>query len=648
MLRLTLRSAVAMVACLLGCLTAVRSVHADLGKFEIDGRIYTKHLYQNDDSQGLLTWGNPFWPDDIAGRNGVGSEVELIVRGKVSQVVEAGARLASRFGQRWHDWWESGASWYQRTLNTSGDSAGMNRAAYLQVRGSYIQLTPELPALDYVRIGAHDLSLFNPWTIGKVRFIDRDNGRGYFVGGKFGPEERGQWFAGAIAMPKLFVGPSWSTGIGDPQIGNNAFWSRDWAYAMSLRYRLGDTTTLRLVGDFTQDLEVDTADPDAVGSRNPACKDALGQPIAGCGLDHAVDALTRYATANGTIDVESEPLDWLRVTGLLGFSAQRIDPKLAANGVAINQGVSPVVYKDTHDFAATLRMTATDPLEMGLSLQAEYFNIGSDWNAIFGARREADVLLTDGLVGGGGQLPTLNLANEFIDFDDSWVESCIGWHGATGLATWDRGDTQLKAEYTHIEYNTNAQGRDVDKTYPDFLHSDGFTDTALYDYANVGDRGRDPRSVYRRNQFRRTDIAVLWAKHQLQVGRGIDVELKGKLVHDVDYRALQGAGATSDDYRGQILSARLKVSTPLWDGVRAGLTAQLDHWDEENRRGTRELGYGDDTTVRKSAGMHLGVNYEGVRMTYYLEYIHKDQDREREPDQLWNVWRSKAVVEANW
>ncbi len=621
--------------------------HADLGKFEIDGRIYTKQLYQNDDSQGLLSLGNPFWPDDIAGHNGIGSEFELIFRGKISQFAEGGARLASRFGERWQDWWESGASKYGNTSNTSGDSAGMNRASYMKLRGSYIQLAPELNHLDSVRIGASDFAMFNPWTIGKVRYIDRDNGRGFFLGGKFGSDDAGQYVVGAIAMPKLWVGPSWSTGIGDPAL-SNAFWSRDWAYAAMVRYRFGETTTLRLVGDLTQDLEVNTADPDAVGSRNPTCKDALGQAIAGCAPDHAVDLLTRYASANATFDIETEPTEWLRVQGLIGMSAQRIDPKLAGNGVALNQGVFPLVYRDTQDVAGTLRMTATDPWENGLTLQGEYFYIGPQWNAIFGSRREADVLLTEGLIGSGGQLPTLNLANEFIDFDDGWVESCIGWHGGTALLTLDRGDTRAKAEYTHIEYASNGQDRDVDKTYPDFLHGDGFTDTLLYDYANVSDRGRDPRSVYRRNQFRRTDIAVLSVKHQLPVANGLDVEIKAKYVHDVDFRRLNGPGALNDDYDGAISTARLKVSTPVADGLRLGMHGQIDHWNEQNRRGTLQLGYGDDITDRQVAGVTANLSYAGVRFSYLLEYLHKIQDREREPDQRWHVWRSKLVIEAAW
>ncbi|MSP90418.1 MAG: hypothetical protein EXR79_01210 [Myxococcales bacterium] len=640
-------SAICAVAVLVAVCAAAQPARADTQNFDLSARIYSKHLYQNDANQGLLMLGNPFWPDDVAGHNGVGSELELSIRGRVSPQVETGARIASRFGERWHDWWESGNSLYDGKLNTSGDSAGLNRAAYLKLRGTYIQVAPEAAGIDWVRVGASDLAMFNPWTIGKVRYIDRDNGRGYFAAGRFGADDAWQWHAAAIALPKLWVGPWWSTGVGDPALAN-AFWSRDWAYAGSLRWRVGEATTVRLVGDATQDLEVDVADPDAVGSKNATCKDALGNPIAGCAPDHAVDLYTRYASANATVDFDSQPLDWLRVQGLVGVSWQQIDPKLTANAVQRNQGLSPIAYRDGGDVATTLRVGAQDPWEVGLSLQGEYFNVGADWNSIFGARRESDVLLTEGLVGGGGQLPTLNLANEFLDFDEDWVETCIGWHGGTALATYEHGDARLHLEVTHIEYNTNRQDRDVAQVYPDFLHGDGFTDIALYDYANVTDRGRDPRSAFRKNQYRRTDIAVLRGRHLIDVGRGIELEWKAKAIHDVDYRRLVGPGATKDDYDGTIVQLRGHVAVPVADGVKLGAFTQGEQWDEQNRRGTLELGYGDDTTWKWTAGVKATVMYAGIKANWHLEHIAKAQDREREPDQAWSVWRSKLTVEAAW
>ena len=106
-----------------------------------------------------------------------------------------------------------------------------------------------------------------------------------------------------------------------------------------------------------------------------------------------------------TLEANLDPTDDLSLNLLGEFSHQRLDPNLSANGVEMNDGVSPIVYADTDSFAARARGEWSDPFDIGLGFQAEYFNIGQHWNSIFGARREADVLLTDGFVS-GGQLAT--------------------------------------------------------------------------------------------------------------------------------------------------------------------------------------------------------------------------------------------------
>ena len=631
---------------LFGLLAAApRPADADISRFDLGARIFTNHLYANDDSQGTLWLGNPFWPDQIAGSNGVSSELELTVTGRVSEYVSAGARIASRYGERWQDYWESGNRMYGDVENTSGDSAGLNRAAYLKLRGPWIQLNPGLRFVDQVRIGASDLGMFNAWTIGKLRYIDRDNGKGYFAQGALGKERSLLWTAAAIALPKLWVGPWWSTGLGDPEL-QNPFWSRDWAYATNLQWRLREGTTMRLVASTTRDLESDIADPDALGSKNPTCKDALGHPIPGCQSDHAVDFVLRYASVNATFEVEQDVGDTVRAEALVAVSSQRLDQDRTANGVALNQGVSPVAFKDSDDVALRVRVTAADPWQNGLTLQGEYFSIGAEYNAIFGARREADVLLTDGFLG-GGQLPTLNLANEFIDFNEAWVESCIGWHGGTGLLQWENegGDLKLGAEYTFLSYHTNRQNRNVDDVFPTFLHSDGYTDTMLYDYANTRDRGRDPRSVYRRDQWRRTSIGVLRGRKTFELGNGLSLDWKIKYIHDEDYRSTT---TVDDDYLGKILHARLQIDMPVASGVNLAVGTTVDRWFEENRRGTLELGYGDDQTERETGYLTASYQYGGFRAGYKVEYVHKLQRREREDEARWSVWRSKATFEVAW
>lgn len=616
------------------------ALSADIANFDIAGRIYTKWLYRNNDSQGVLSYGNPFWPDDIAGDNGASSEFELKIFGKVSDKVEAYVRLQSRFGALWQDWWESGERKYGGKENTSGDSLGMNRAEYIKLRGIYVKAKVPLPTVDWITVGSSDLNMFNPWTIGKVRFIDRDNAKGVFVDG-----HAGDFFSynlAFISLPKLWVGPWWSTGIGDPALAN-PFYSQDWAYGANLKlsHEIG---RLSLIAAATNDIEIDVTDPDAVGSLYPECKDALGNPIGGCEKDHAVDYFSRFLTVNTTIEAELDITDRILVNFLGGYSEAWLDPQLTANGVEENDGVFPVVYGDTYDFAARFRLELSDPFGMGLSFKAEYFYIGEEWNSIFGARREADVLLTDGFIE-GGQLPTLNLANEFLDFDEQFVESCIGWHGATLITSLLLGAFETDAEFTFITYDTNAQNRDVLKKYPDFLHTDGYTDVDLYDYANITDRGRDPRSVYKENQDRKSFIAVLKNRYLLDVGGGLELSSKLKFIYDEDFRSLEG---DDDDYTGKILTWKGKIGYYLADGLLVEIGGQIDRWWEENRKGTKEQGYGDDKTSKEKVYAGLTYDFEGIKFKYHFEYIHKYQDREREENQLWNVFRSKASLEVAW
>ena len=253
------------------------------------------------------------------------------------------------------------------------------------------------------------------------------------------------------------------------------------------------------------------------------------------------------------------------------------------------------------------------------------------------------------------------LANEFIDFDEAFVESCIGWHGATVVPSYNvsfpHGTFEASGEATLFSYNQNRQNRDVDKVYPDFLHSDGFTDTDLYDYANTTDRGRDPRSVYRRNQDRLSAIGVLNLKSTLDFYKGIDLGLKGKFIWDRDWRSHL---TVDDDYLGKIVQVRARLGVGLADGLQGELGVQKDWWFEEGRKGTlvtsedgRRLvsvtGYNDDETQKLKVFFGLSYEYEGLKLRYRFEFLDKDQYREpADRNQHWLVFRSKASLEVNW
>ncbi len=662
-----LRSSVFRFA-LLGIFVSVfapRSATADTANFELNGKIYTKFLYKNDDTRGCLSLSNPFWPDNIGGGNGVCSEFELNILGRVSRYITAGVRVKSRFGALWQGWWENGDTRWDNDTNlfvenTSGEALGMNHAAYMKLRGTWIRAAVPIPTVRWLHIGSSDLGMFNEWTIGKSRYIDRDNGAGVFIEGDFA-EGRVAYHTAAIALPKLFVGPRWNTGLrnADPLAG---FWGAEWAYAMRLEARPIDDLTITAIGNYINDVEANRFDPDARG---------LGDRLDGA--DRAVDWVSRFQSVNATIEARYAPswLDKLSVQGLVAFSNSAVNPEYASNGVRLDQGFSPVLFttdelgnpRDSRDFAGKLLVELFDPFEIGLDFKFEYFNIGAEFNAPFGARREADVLLTDGFITSGfisgGQLPTLNLANEFVDFDEPWFETIIGWHGATGVLEYLNGGLKLDGEFTYITYNTNMQDRDVDNQFPDFLYTDGFTDvqayTADFDYANIFDRGRDPRSVYKRFQDRRSMIAVVNLQYLMPFGNNFVVRAKGKFVDDHDGRRDDAVRRSlgineSDDYNGRMYIGFFGMSFQVNDELKLGAGYEHQYWDERNRSGSQETGFFDYETTKNTGRLTAAYNFGGLSFSYLLEYFHKDQDRFRPGtfDQSWRVWRSKATVEVGW
>jgi len=642
-----------MAVCITGSMLVLSSsAMADKKNFDLSGKLYTKYLYRNDDTQGVLWLGNPFWYDDISGNNGIATEFELLLTGNASKYVQAGVKLKSRFGGVWQDWWVSGErKWeYLGEHNTSGDSLGMNMAQYVKFRGFYININPDWVFIDWIKVGATDLGMFNEWTIGKVRYIDRDNSRGLFGMGNF-KSGLFRYHAGIIALPKLWVGPGWSTGVGDDKLAYS-FYTQDWAYALRMDSEPLDWLKISSVTSYTRDVEFDRWDPDAQGSLTGGCKDSMGDDIPNCSTDHAVGTYPRYSNLVTTLELEMYPNDIFYTHLLGGFSYSDVGEEFVANGVKDNGGMFPIVYKDVYDFSVRGRLFVENPFDRGFSFKFEGFYIGENWNSIFGTRREGDVLLTDGFVE-GGQLPTLNLANEFIDFDEPFFESCVGWMGMTLLMGYEADSTDIGLEGTLLGYNTDAQGRDIDETYPTFLYSEGFTDVDLYDYANITDRGRDPRSVYKRDQDRRTFLTVLKAGHTFDFG--LKIEGKFKYIRDDDWRMLYVNDSdkyfSNDDYLGNIIIGRLKVSMPVRDAFTVGLGTQLDYWDEVNRSGDLSGGYGDYLTKKVKAFGFLSYRWGGLQFNYYLEYLYKNQERPDKlnlDDQIWRVWRSKATLDVAW
>ena len=93
---------------------------------------------------------------------------------------------------------------------------------------------------------------------------------------------------------------------------------------------------------------------------------------------------------------------------------------------------------------------------------------------------------------------------------------------------------------------------------------------------------------------------------------------------------------------------RVWVTIPPADGLAITLGGQFDYWLEENRRGSREQGYSDDTTFKARPYLDISYSYQGLALRYRLEYVYKDAQRERDVDRTFHVIRSKATAEVSW
>jgi hypothetical protein len=602
---------------------------------------YTKILYQNDQSQGSVTFGTPHpRGDNYAGNNGFASELVLHLDGRVSDKVEVGARIKSRFHRQWADFYENGDLAVDKTsgepagVDSTGESLGANHAAYIQLRGLYLRMSPPIPTIKSVLFGSSDLAMFNAWTVGKVRYIDRDNANGIFVDGGF-------WNIGytlaRISLPKLYSSAGWNSGIDDPLV-QNPFWTRDATYVLKVSQEPAGWLNWNLITSYLLDEEADLNDPDSLGSTNFVDE-----------RDGVVATLPRYQNVNSTLEVGFTR--W-KLDGniLVGFSRSDPDLDYVFNSVDGNQGISPIPLKTANSYAAKARFDLLN-LADGLDIRLEYFNIGADWVATFGARRETDVLLTDGFL--DGQVPTLNIANEFIDFRDDFYEAIIGWHGATISPKYVRGALETELEFTLIEYNTDAQDRctrneltdetgariessvcpqDADGSgkfygvYPDFLFPDGMTDTDFFSYANTNDRGRDPRAVYRQNQARRSYIGMLKLGYQFDVGRGLRWDTKLKYILDQDLRDLD---LEQDDYLGHLVFFQTRFGTQLTDELSVALGFKFDWWDEahRSRKGLAQGGtpsYPDYRTLKTNVFFDLKYQFGGATLAWYMEWLNKD------------------------
>jgi hypothetical protein len=498
-------------------------------KLQIGGTTYTKWLWGNSREQGSL-YNFTTIPGEGYGENGIGTELELLLNARLSSQVEVRGRIHSRFSQNfWSNFGGFGGN--PNGPCNSGDCGEFDSRSnqYIKLRGLAVTLTPGY-LVDSATIGANDFGQFDPFVLGRVRYIDRDNAYGVLVQGS-NLERMLTWDAAAVSLPRLWAGPGWSTG---------KFHATDAAYVFQTKYTANDMFDIGGIFQYVHDAELNTKDTNTDDGRDiyPRYRNGVGGLKAGLHLGSTVDVRGAFYRSYSSAEQ----------TGLFANTPKDFWPL---------GGFSPVPAGKLEDNTWRVDLTLNDPLEMGLSLNAQVFSIGANYVSVMAARRESDVLLTEGhdgvfafpgpsnaawgiyqgnptRIGYGGwtgetqQVATINVDNEFTDFDEPYAETAIGWKGATFNPVYSNGALDISGEYSYITYNTNWQAygdetRPLNKT----LYPGMEPDTGV---------GHSFRSAYQPFQDKKTHILAAKARYVLDIGRGVDVFGKVKYIYENDKR----------------------------------------------------------------------------------------------------------------
>ena len=521
----------------LACLAALAlpaAVAAQDSKLKIGGTTYTKWLWGTHRNDGSL-YNFTTVPGEGYGDNGQGSEVELLLSARLSKEVNVAARIHSRFSQnQWTNFGGFGGSLDPNSDGTPGPCVGgdcgefdSRSNQYVKLRGVTVTLTPGYSWINSATIGASDWGMFDPYVIGKIRYIDRDNGAGLLFQGS-GFDRKWTWDVARISLPRLWAGPNYSTGDYNVQ---------DAAYGFQTKIVPNSTFDLGLIYQWVNDIEVDARDLNLDDGRE--LRDRFQNEVWGAkfGL-HLMDSKLDVRGAWYSSDAESFPAAGAPAS-FFGIS-----------------GFSPVPAGKLSDDTWRLDVDLNDPFGVGLSFNVEAFDIGAEYVSMMAARRESDVLLTEGSdgayafpgpdnarfgvfggnetsIGFGGwqgnaqQVATINVDNEFTDFDEPMAESVIGWKGITIVPTFSAGALELAAEISLIDYNTNWQAwGKPNRAILDSVYPNADSDAGI----------NSNRNAYAPFQDKETTIGVLRFKYLADVGKGIEFFGKYKFIDETDDR----------------------------------------------------------------------------------------------------------------
>jgi hypothetical protein len=409
------------------------------------------------------------------------SELELRIAARISRQVEAGARVLSR---------SSGSYWSE--FGGFADENTPIKAKNMKLRGAYISLTPGYAWLDQALLGSSDWGMFDPFTVGKMRYIDRDNINGVYFKGPL--PARGSSYDAAWISLAQYLGPNFSTG----NLQKN-----DGTYIGQFKVPLGG---VRVTASYqeTIDRERNLSDVTAYDG---------------------TEVVTRFRNSVASLRAEGSVIDGFDLRGAYYSSRYVVNDAVQTWSNLLGANYNDNAWVLTADWSRT-------PLA-GFGIALQLFDIGAGYVSAVGARRESDVLLTEGsesawygwgdpkYIGGQAndmwQVPVTIRDNDFLDFDETGAESAVGWKGTTLLLKYEVANTPMSLEVTRLDYNQNWQNWGGNQAVFNVI-----------DWAGATGPG------FKEDTDRKTDILALKVNHVFPVLGGLDLGFKWKRVNDED------------------------------------------------------------------------------------------------------------------
>lgn len=514
------------------------------------------------------------------------TEFELRIKATISKQVEAGVRVQSRSSDAY--WTNFGFANNEGFGN--GSNPVPNQAKYMKLRGAYVQITPGYNWLDQAVIGSSDWGMFDPFTVGQVRYIDRDNYNGLYFKGRL-PFAGGSWEYGRVALPN-YLQSNYGQGSSCCNSDNSQY-----NEAVNILQGKAQVGPAKLTASYQwfndHQFKADSTpfngqDIETFAKNNVYMLKGEGSIVDGVDVKAAY-----YRSEYKTTALFDQP--WIN------------SPK---------NSISDRAYKLDLSFNSL-------PVD-GLSLNFQYFDIGAGYYSNTASRTGVDVLLTEGSeaawyrwgdaiwLGGaakdyeqvaasakcfgskggvcvndsGASAGANGLTdNDYKDFDEAPAQSVQGWKGLTAVVNYEIAKTPLSLEVTRLNYNYNWQN-----------------------YSATG-----PLSNYfGANNDRKTDIAVFKASRVLPVLGGLELTFKYKMVKDTN--SFQAGNATDDRETkdsGWVLGAGNQLFGDLYGSVSYG-----DYKRDVTKSGGSIANKKNITSLRFSynlAGLETGLLAQWVK-----------------------------------